>query len=235
MSDFCNLPGTDAYVLKAPGGGDCPNYQCSGGAAMPKSIGTLSKLNCFLTCKPVPLPPTPPLPGGFTWAAVSESATKADLPARAVAEGGTNAGGAKFMCRASVEGKESNVTGSVSYAGAPQPALAHCRVACAGAAYAVSHAFEVMVAPVDASGKPVPVVWVAATTGAKTAAGLPAGAVVGGANSGGETFVCRGKNAGGEVDTTGSVLFDSGSAICRCSSAGHYYEETVFEVMVIIQ
>ena len=66
-------------------------------------------------------------------------------------------------------------------AGAPQPALAHCRVACAGAAYAVSHAFEVMVAPVDASGKPVSVVWVAATTGAKTAAGLPAGAVVGGA------------------------------------------------------
>ena len=77
------------------------------------------------------------------WSRVTKAAaTAADLPAHAV-KAGANTGGGTYICRLPSDGGETNVAGSVSFAGGP----GHCRVAVSNKEASTTTDYDVLVAP----------------------------------------------------------------------------------------
>jgi hypothetical protein len=168
------------------------------------------------TPPPTPAPPTPvpspvPVPGtsALIWAPLTngKTASHKDLPANAIVIGNQSAG-LTYMCRAdAAQGGDADLTGSISYAGGK----GHCRMSSAGKSYYIYTGFHVLVS----TSAGYQATWSPVDKAIATAAALPAHAVKGGSNSGGNTYICRVRSDGGETDIGGSASFAGGPGHCR--------------------
>jgi hypothetical protein len=182
------------------------------------------------TLPPTPAPGPSPAPGanGLVWVPIQHSSSPKDLPASAIVTGKQSTGDTYACLAREAQGGESNLVGSVSFAGG----TGHCRVASAGKTYYLSAPYSWSVLTSASSKTPVPK-WdlVAKTT---KPADLPDAVHVlkVGTNSGGPTYMCRVHSFGGETNIVGSLSYAGGPGHCRVAvSSKEGQSTTEFDVL----